>query len=639
VAAILRSVRWRPSVLAGLSLMLIAAGASGAPGDLDPSFGQGGRIFVNMDSDSEAATALLQQSDGKLLLGRATNILSATKVDLSVARLNPDGTPDRSFGSNGLASTDLPGITASTLLVVQQDAGSIVVAGPAWKDDNPGRGFVAIVRYRADGRLDSTFGSAGFVQAGFGPVSAAIKSLVVQSDGRLVVAGYVETTTGVQDTAFARFNADGSIDATFGKNGTLIVDLEGSGNSDGAYEVMRRSGGGLLAAVATYDANYSIRPPILLALTAGGLVDSSFGAGGRAILPEGAGKSGELWFGQQSDGKILFAEVVWDTVAEHCDLRISRLDGNGLPDPAFATSGVATVALKKCYSPFDIIVTPDDRILFSGAMEYDGGWGNGGPFCPCTPIVMRLTADGARDSAFGENGVASIDLGVQSRPSNVYPSFDAGPYLVQQADGTIVVAVTGEYDDESSIQDGKSWVHQGIALARLVERGASPGLIGFREVAATVPESQASTIYVQRTGGAAGSVSVEFATSDDTAHSGSDYVRTSGTLTWADGDSADKAITIAVTDDSLTESLEKLRVTLSNPTGGTFLAMSQSDVLIKDDDPPPSVNPPSANPGHATDPSLAGGGAVNWAQLLALALVLVATKFKSLRFPVTRARS
>jgi hypothetical protein len=197
---------------------------------------------------------------------------------------------------------------------------------------------------------------------------------------------------------------------------------------------------------------------------------------------------------------------------------------------------------------------------------------------------------------------------------------------VQQADGTIVVAVTGEYDDESSIQDGKPWLHPGIALARLVDRGASPGLIGFREVAATAPESQARTIYVQRTGGATGSVSVDFATSDDTAQSGSDFVRTSGTLTWADGDRADKAITIAVTDDSLTENLEKLRITLSNPTGGTFLAMSHSDVLIKDDDPPPSVNPPSPNPGHATDPALAGGGAVNWAQLLALALLFVAMK-------------
>jgi hypothetical protein len=119
---------------------------------------------------------------------------------------------------------------------------------------------------------------------------------------------------------------------------------------------------------------------------------------------------------------------------------------------------------------------------------------------------------------------------------------------------------------------------------------------------------------------------VDFATSDDTAQSGSDFVRTSGTLTWADGDRADKAITIAVTDDSLTENLEKLRITLSNPTGGTFLAMSHSDVLIKDDDPPPSVNPPSPNPGHATDPALAGGGAVNWAQLLALALLFVAMK-------------
>jgi hypothetical protein len=124
-------------------------------------------------------------------------------------------------------------------------------------------------------------------------------------------------------------------------------------------------------------------------------------------------------------------------------------------------------------------------------------------------------------------------------------------------------------------------------------------------------------------------VSVQFATSDETALGGSDYVWTSGTLTWTDGDTTDKTITMSIIDDAISyEGSESLRVTLSSPTGGAFLATSGSGVSIEDNDPvsSPAPVPPPASVSSTTSSSGGGGGALGWAQLLALAIVLVAMK-------------
>ena len=295
----------------GLPLLLLAAGVAVArPGDLDPTFGRGGRVFINMDAHAEAATSLVQQGDGKLLVGRDTNAFGATTADLSVLRLNPDGTPDASFGGDGAASTDLPGITASTRAVVQQDAGKVVAAGPAWEDDDPNRLFAGLVRYQADGTLDATFGSGGVVLENYGASSASIHALVVLSDGRLIAAGGADRAGGSADMAFARFDTNGSIDATFGSNGRLVVDFDGAGRYDTAHALVQRPDGRLIAAGMAYEATNSWQP-VLLGLTADGAVDSSFGTNGHAI-PDFAGRQmvGESRIGLQSDGKIVVAGAV-----------------------------------------------------------------------------------------------------------------------------------------------------------------------------------------------------------------------------------------------------------------------------------------------------------------------------------------
>jgi hypothetical protein len=100
-----------------------------------------------------------------------------------------------------------------------------------------------------------------------------------------------------------------------------------------------------------------------------------------------------------------------------------------------------------------------------------------------------------------------------------------------------------------------------------------------------------ATITIKRTGGSDGAVSVQYATSDGTATGSADYTTTSGTLSWADGDGADKTFTIAIANDALDELAETLNVALSNPTGGASLGNASSAVLtISDDDVQPAIS-------------------------------------------------
>jgi parallel beta-helix repeat protein len=98
-------------------------------------------------------------------------------------------------------------------------------------------------------------------------------------------------------------------------------------------------------------------------------------------------------------------------------------------------------------------------------------------------------------------------------------------------------------------------------------------------------------VSVTRTGGNAGAVSVKYATLDGTATAGSDYVATSGTLNWADGDAATKTFAITINDDALNEANETINLSLANPTGGAVLgSLSAATATIIDDDPAPTVS-------------------------------------------------
>src|SRR5262249_36933681 len=189
-----------------------------ANGSLDSSFGAGGKVSTRVGKywDTVSATAL--QPDGKVLVVGDSQFMvhgtiSGSQIDL--LRYNANGSLDSTFGSKGVATFNFSSTAATEAgAVAVQPDGKIVVAG--WVASPNG---LALIRFSSNGSLDTAFGTGGSLQIHFsGAISGA--RLVLQPDGRMVVLSGVTlpTTPGNYDTyaALARVNSNGTLDGSFG---------------------------------------------------------------------------------------------------------------------------------------------------------------------------------------------------------------------------------------------------------------------------------------------------------------------------------------------------------------------------------------------------------------------------------------
>jgi uncharacterized delta-60 repeat protein len=215
----------RASVAAILMTLSLVLAGEGAPGDLDPSFGVGGKVTTDFGAQ-EVAEDLVLQPDGKLVAAGS-----------ALARYRPDGRLDPSFGVGGKVTTDFG---ASAL--VRQPDGKLVVAGTTTVTGFPD---FALARYLPDGTLDASFGVGGTVITDFGGGEFG-RALVLQPDGKLVVAGLCQGCDGDIDFILARYLADGSLDAMFGVGGKVTTDF--GGLNDRAFALVLQPDGKLVAA-------------------------------------------------------------------------------------------------------------------------------------------------------------------------------------------------------------------------------------------------------------------------------------------------------------------------------------------------------------------------------------------------------
>ena len=160
-----------------------------ADGDLDPSFGNSGKVTTSFFGTSQISTIAIQP-DGKIVAaGSATN--SSGNTGFALARYNADGSLDTKFGSAGKVTTDFFGRNDLAKGVAIQPDGKIVVAGSALTGTD---GFnFALARYNADGNLDADFGAGGKITADFSGKSSSAEGVSIQNDGKIVVGGYAQT--------------------------------------------------------------------------------------------------------------------------------------------------------------------------------------------------------------------------------------------------------------------------------------------------------------------------------------------------------------------------------------------------------------------------------------------------------------
>jgi len=413
------------ALLIAFAVALVAgSSARAASGDLDPSFGSNGTVLIDIGFGShDQAFAVAIQPDGKIVAAGSSD---SGGGDFALVRYRTDGGLDTTFGSGGKVLTDLGSnsVDAAFGVAVQPD-GKIVAVGHS-RAVGIFDYSLALVRYNADGSLDSGFGADGKVLAHLGAGSSdELFGVTIQPDGKIVAAGISFIfSVGRGDFAVVRYHTDGSPDSSFGTGGKTLTDL-GTASFDLARAIAIQPDGRLLAAGHT-NAGGGL-DFALVRHNPDGSLDSGFGTGGTVQTDVGAGSVDDAYaIAIQPDGKLVVAGI---SDASGTDFALVRYHADGSIDLGFGTGGrVLTDLGSGSYDEtYGVAIQADGKIVAAGR--------GGGDFA-----LVRYNADGSLDSSFGSGGKVLTGFGIGT--------FDQAHAVAIQPDGKIVaVGISQAFDN------------------------------------------------------------------------------------------------------------------------------------------------------------------------------------------------
>src|SRR5213080_2597038 len=343
--------------------------AEAAAGDLDPTFGTGGMVMTDINRSTDIANAVAVQSDGKLVVvGQTYQDNDFSDEDFAVARYNPDGTLDESFGVGGKVRTDFPGLAAVPSAVVIQPDGKIVVAGGAFPLFTFAGNF-QVVRYNSNGSLDRSFGNGGIVTTTF-PEGSYAFDVALQPDGKIIAAGtvFVDSNPGEMsdtDFALALYNSDGNLDTTFGNGGMVTTDF--FGNEDDAFSILIQPDGKIVAVGSANDPAtfYDFAAARYLS---NGTIDTTFGVGGKVSTDFGDQNFDRAHSAAlQPDGRIVAAGFAISQNGGVQNFAVARYTSNGVLDTSFGTDGMTQIDFGSCcQSAYEVLLQSNGKIVTVG---------------------------------------------------------------------------------------------------------------------------------------------------------------------------------------------------------------------------------------------------------------------------------
>ena len=407
---------------------------------------------------------------------RQSVALACIGLSLAAGRAGTAG-PDPAFGTGGKVITDVSGRYEEARAVAVQPDGRIVAAGVTGVA--PHRDF-ALARYNADGTLDRTFGDRGTVMTDFAGGDDIAWTVAIQPDGRIIAGGAADG-----DFAIARYTAAGALDDQLGISGRTTIDF---GGDDRANALVIQADGKIVCAGVATGTDFGIAR-----FDVHGRPDATFGGDGRIITDFSGNPDAAFAVAVRSDGKL----IVTGSTGSHPVARfaVAQYGVDGSPDNAFGVGGRSIVQFGRDARAHALAVQSDGKVLI-------GGFINNGS--SAAGVVARLTTGGALDSSFGVAGKLETDFGGRS----------FGSALLFQPDGHIVVAgfddfppyydfVIARYEPDGSVDrdfnsdgailtefPGNSWINavalqpDGKIVAAGYARGASGAdfaLVRYRE--------------------------------------------------------------------------------------------------------------------------------------------------------------
>lgn len=384
-------------------------------GSLDPTFGTGGVAITDVAGGDDQANAAAIQSDGKIVL--AGNANTGLNSDFAVVRYNADGSLDTTFGTGGKVTTAVgTGSDAAFAVAIQPD-GRIVAAG---RNTNNSSSDFTLVRYNADGSLDMSFGTGGIVLTPIGPIGDLIASVAILPDGRIVAAG-----SNDGDFALARYNADGTLDTSFDTDGIVTTDILGGADSAGSVAI--QPDGRIVAAGSAY--NGSTYEYALVRYNTDGSLDTSFDGDGKVTTVVTGTFDNAVAVALAPDGKIVAAGN--SKLGDHVHNSVVRYNPNGSLDPSFDADGKVLTPIGTDDFAYSVAIQPDGRFVAAGASFDNSVSGFAlaryGGSCDVTAPDTSITANppdpsSSANASFsftgtdepGGSGVASFECSIDS---------------------------------------------------------------------------------------------------------------------------------------------------------------------------------------------------------------------------------
>jgi uncharacterized delta-60 repeat protein len=209
------------AALLALGLVCCSNLAQAQAGTLDSTFGTGGTVTTSF-ADGVAGVGAFEQSNGDIVAIAQVNFVNNAGTGIGLVRYTSAGELDTTFGTNGIAITTFAGIAFDPFGFAVQTNGDFLIGGVA--TTKSGRNEFGLARYTSNGVLDITFGTNGLVTTKVGARSDAPSALLLQPNGQIVMGGFEVAGGNIPAMmSLVRYNANGSLDATFGKGGISLV--------------------------------------------------------------------------------------------------------------------------------------------------------------------------------------------------------------------------------------------------------------------------------------------------------------------------------------------------------------------------------------------------------------------------------
>ncbi len=418
-------------------------------GELDFGFGGGGIVITDVSGSYPAyAKAVAIQEDGRTIVAGYAEGGFGSSYDFLIVRYNADGTLDSSFGSGGKVITDFGGDSDEAHAVIVQPDGKIVAAGYVHL---PGYDHkFALVRYEADGTLDTEFGDNGVAGIDI-ELGGCFSALAVQADGKLLAAGYTTrsiTPVWNDDFVLVRYNTDGSLDTDFGIDGIVMTDFYGL--SDKASALAIQADGCIIVAG---HANNNSSEFAFARYNPDGNLDSSFGDNGRRAFSVAHGSAAVSDLAIQQDGKIVAVGDAYfgSPYSWAQDFVVARLTSDGSLDSTLDGDypiigpGFVHADFGAMEYARGVAIQSDGRIVVAGYTVWSG---------TARLAMARYNTDGSLDTSFSDDGMLSTPIGTEDVETSA---------MVQLPDGRLLVV--GSYGNTDFV------------VARYAGREAAPDLM------------------------------------------------------------------------------------------------------------------------------------------------------------------